>query len=113
MAQAVAALNDYVPGWRSLDADDGEPIAGASVSRRRGLPPRVRWVILQRDGFTCLYCGAKAPYVELQVDHVIAKVNGGTDDPSNLVTTCRDCNAGKGSLSIGTKAPQVVAQDNV
>lgn len=60
---------------------------------------RQRFEILRRDGHTCRYCGAQAPDVPLTVDHVIPRALGGSDDPTNLVTACRDCNGGKGSTS--------------
>lgn len=40
-----------------------------------------------------------APDVVLHVDHVLPKALGGADDPSNLVTACKDCNSGKTSTS--------------
>lgn len=60
---------------------------------------RIRYEILNRDHHTCQYCGASAPQVELQIDHVIPKALGGTDEPTNLVTACKDCNSGKTSSS--------------
>lgn len=60
---------------------------------------RLRFEILRRDSYTCRYCGAKAPDVELQVDHVIPTALGGGDEPSNLVTSCTDCNQGKSSTA--------------
>jgi hypothetical protein len=32
----------------------------------------------------------------LEIDHVVPRVQGGDDDPANLVTSCFDCNRGKG-----------------
>lgn len=58
---------------------------------------RLRYEVLRRDDHTCRYCGAKAPDVEITVDHVVPKALGGSDDPSNLVAACRDCNSGKTS----------------
>jgi hypothetical protein len=58
---------------------------------------RLRFEILRRDNHTCRYCGAKAPNVELTVDHVKPVALGGLDEPANLVTACQDCNAGKTS----------------
>ncbi len=58
---------------------------------------RLRFEVLRRDGHTCRYCGAKAPAVPLTVDHVVPRVLGGRDEPSNLVTACAECNAGKSS----------------
>ncbi|MCZ4509941.1 HNH endonuclease [Streptomyces sp. ActVer] len=58
---------------------------------------RLRYEILRRDNHACRYCGATAPNVTLNVDHVIPKSLGGSDKPTNLVTSCADCNAGKTS----------------
>lgn len=58
---------------------------------------RTRYEILRRDNHACRYCGQMAPEVKLTVDHVMPKALGGSDDPSNLVAACRDCNAGKSS----------------
>lgn len=74
-------------------ADDTPAAKPAPISRR------IRFEILRRDGHTCRYCGAQAPDVPLTVDHVIPRALGGSDDTTNLVTACRDCNYGKGSTS--------------
>ena len=58
---------------------------------------RTRYEILKRDNFTCRYCGAKAPDVKLHIDHVMPQSLGGTDDATNLVTACMECNSGKTS----------------
>lgn len=63
---------------------------------------RLRFEILRRDGYTCRYCGAMAPFVTLAVDHVIPVALAGGDEPSNLVTACTDCNAGKASIQPGS-----------
>ena len=60
------------------------------------IPARIRFAVLERDGFTCQYCGAKAPDATLNVDHVVPRCAGGPDLPDNLITSCRDCNYGKG-----------------
>lgn len=54
-----------------------------------------RFTVLERDGFACRYCGRRPPEVALEVDHVLPKSRGGTDDPENLAACCRDCNSGK------------------
>lgn len=58
---------------------------------------RTRYEVLRRDNHTCRYCGAAAPDATLTVDHVLPVALGGTDDPTNLVAACSDCNAGKSS----------------
>lgn len=60
---------------------------------------RTRFEVLRRDNHTCRYCGAAAPDVKLTVDHVVPRTLGGSDDPSNLVTACVDCNTGKASIA--------------
>lgn len=60
---------------------------------------RTRYEVLRRDDNTCRYCGGRAPEVVLTIDHVVPTALGGTDDPSNLVAACKDCNAGKSSSS--------------
>jgi len=62
---------------------------------RRPLSKRVRFAILERDGFTCQYCGASAPSVILHVDHKTPVCRGGENRDDNLITACIDCNLGK------------------
>ena len=59
------------------------------------LPKYERYNIMKRDNFTCQYCGAKSPEVQLEVDHMIPKSKGGQDTPDNLITACINCNRGK------------------
>lgn len=56
---------------------------------------RMRWRVLQRDNYTCRYCGAFAPLAVLVLDHVTPKAAGGLDVMENLVTACDICNSGK------------------
>ncbi len=65
---------------------------------RKGMPKRIRFEVLQRDGFKCRYCGKVAAETELQVDHLKPFADGGTDEGDNLVTACNDCNRGKGDM---------------
>ena len=63
--------------------------------RRRPLSKHLRVQVLARDGYHCLMCGRSKDEVALEVDHLVAVANGGTDELHNLATLCRDCNAGK------------------
>lgn len=76
-----------------------------SVSRR------LRYEVLRRDGHRCRYCGASAPDAPLTVDHVVPVALGGPDEPSNLVTACADCNAGKSSSSPDAPIVEAVTED--
>lgn len=75
---------------------------------------RKRFRILSRDGFACRYCGRKAPEVVLQVDHILARANGGSDDDTNLITSCVECNLGKmtAEMVIELPAPSPVEKSN-
>lgn len=60
---------------------------------------RLRYEVLRRDNHQCRYCGAAAPDATLTVDHVIPTALGGSDESSNLVAACVDCNAGKAATN--------------
>ena len=61
---------------------------------------KTRFEIFKRDSFTCRYCGKKSPETILEVDHVEPTSNGGGNDEMNLVTSCFDCNRGKGARNL-------------
>ena len=72
---------------------------------------RTRFEVLKRDNYTCRYC--RSVEGELTIDHVTPVTLGGTDDPSNLVAACRDCNAGKSSTSPDEVTVGAVADDHI
>jgi len=58
-------------------------------------------MIFKRDNFKCQYCGrSQQEGAVLEIDHIIPKSKGGTDDIDNLITSCRECNRGKGNHSL-------------
>jgi hypothetical protein len=65
-------------------------------SRGDVVSKQARFEVFKRDNFTCRYCGAKAPDVLLEIDHVVPRAEGGTNDLVNLTTSCAACNGGKG-----------------
>ena len=71
---------------------------------RAGISKKTRFEVFKRDSFTCQYCGAKAPDVVLEVDHIQPVAQGGTNEIMNLVTSCRDCNSGKGARRLSDSA---------
>jgi hypothetical protein len=71
---------------------------------RKNLSTRKRFAVLNRDKFTCRYCGRSAPDVELEIDHVLPVCAGGGDELSNLVTSCKSCNRGKATSLVGDHA---------
>lgn len=67
-----------------------------TANPRQPISKKTRFEILKRDKFTCQYCGKRAPDVLLEVDHVEPVVKGGKSTLLNLITSCEDCNRGKG-----------------
>lgn len=70
----------------------------------------VRHYLLEKWDRACTYCGIKG--VPLQVEHIQAKANGGTDRVANLCLACEKCNLAKGKLDIRVflaKQPDLLA----
>jgi diadenosine tetraphosphate (Ap4A) HIT family hydrolase/5-methylcytosine-specific restriction endonuclease McrA len=66
--------------------------------RTRGLSEisgSVRYEVLKAAKFRCELCGVSAEERALQVDHIVPRNHGGTDDISNLQALCYSCNAMK------------------
>ena len=55
-----------------------------------------RFNVYARDRNTCQYCGQRLPRVELNLDHVIPRSQGGTSMWENIVCSCHACNRRKG-----------------
>lgn len=70
------------------------------MGNRKSLSKKTRFEVFKRDHFTCQYCGRMAPDVILEVDHIKPVAEGGTNSMINLITSCRDCNRGKGKRRI-------------
>lgn len=79
------------------------------MAKRKGISTRVRFEVFKRDRFTCQYCGQTPPAVILHVDHVIAVASGGTNQIDNLITACKDCNAGKSDIDLSAIPASVAA----
>lgn len=73
-------------------------------SKRKPIGKKLRFEVFKRDRFTCQYCGKQAPDVVLHVDHLDPVSKGGGNDILNLVTSCSDCNMGKGAREISDDA---------
>lgn len=65
------------------------------MTERKGLSKKVRFEVFKRDSFTCQYCGRAAPEAILEADHIKPVSKNGDNDITNLITSCRACNAGK------------------
>ncbi len=57
-----------------------------------------RLAIYLRDRFTCIYCLADlhdAAPMDITLDHIVPKSDGGSNAETNLVTACRACNCSR------------------
>ena len=73
-------------------------ISGTQYQQGTLLGYEVREYLLEKWGRACSYCGSTG--VPLQVEHLQAKANGGTDRVSNLCLACEPCNRAKGTQDI-------------
>jgi diadenosine tetraphosphate (Ap4A) HIT family hydrolase len=61
------------------------------------IPGKLRYETLKRAAFRCELCGVSADERALDVDHILPKAAGGTDDSENLQALCWLCNTNKGA----------------
>jgi len=57
----------------------------------------LRYEVLKRAGFRCELCGISADERAIEVDHILPRKHGGSDDLTNLQALCFKCNANKGA----------------
>ena len=71
----------------------------------------IREYLLEKFNRTCVYCDKQD--VPLQVEHVLAKANGGGNAVSNLALSCEPCNTKKGTQRVEdflNKKPEALAK---
>ena len=78
------------------------------------IAPEIVDEIICRDEHKCVYCGFKGDsfekWLQLSIDHLIPKSQGGSDDSENLVTVCNHCN----SVTSSYQVPQeILAVDDI
>lgn len=73
-------------------------ISGVEYQQGTHFGYEIRQYLLEKWERACSYCGRTD--VPLQVEHIQAKANGGTDRVSNLCLACDACNRAKGTQDI-------------
>ncbi|HEY8332111.1 MAG TPA: RNA-guided endonuclease IscB [Pseudomonas sp.] len=58
----------------------------------------VREYLLEKWGRSCAYCAAES--VPLEIEHILARSNGGSDRVTNLTLACRPCNQRKANQPV-------------
>jgi hypothetical protein len=74
-------------------------------AKRKPLSKKTRFEVLNRDNFTCRYCGVHAEASELAIDHILPVSRGGGDESINLVAACTACNSGKSNHLLNSPLP--------
>ncbi len=68
--------------------------------------------ILERDAYTCYYCGrTESEALTMHIDHVVPWSKGGETTSDNLVTACADCNLSKGNKPLTDELRVGLAQN--
>ncbi|MDH4264802.1 MAG: HNH endonuclease [Deltaproteobacteria bacterium] len=69
-----------------------------------------RYNIFARDKNTCQYCGKKFPRLDLNLDHIIPRSQGGTSIWGNVVCSCHQCNRKKGGKTPEQARMKLISQ---
>jgi len=82
---------------------------GKVFNNSRRQPPLTNRALFKRDHFTCLYCGNPFEYEHLSRDHVKPISRGGRDIWTNVVTSCKRCNARKSNAILADITMELLA----
>ena len=73
----------------------GDEVFAHRSRHRTAISGSIRYRVFTRAKGRCECCGAHEHQAALEVDHIIPKNRGGSDDISNFQALCFRCNAGK------------------
>ena len=71
-----------------------------------GYSNAVKEQVFSKTNYRCAYCGQKlvldieGANWQYAFDHIVPRVKGGTDEPSNLFACCKSCNCKKKSKDL-------------
>lgn len=81
-----------------MQAMENPPIEGCEYQQGTLAGYELRAYLLEKWGRACAYCGKQG--VPLQIEHIQARANGGSDRASNLCLACGPCNQRKGTQDV-------------
>ena len=64
--------------------------------KKERIPTALRRMVIERDGYYCVYCDENLENSEIHLDHVIPESKGGTLTIDNLKPICARCNLSMG-----------------
>lgn len=92
--------NDEHSAWMLPDHKRAQVKERSDKQRTQGMnwvSKQKRLALYIRDGFSCSYCHSNInDGIKLTLDHIIPRIEGGSNHETNLVTTCKQCNEVKG-----------------
>ena len=88
METVEAVLGDRISGYLEHRNPFGD-------SNHDAVAGSLRYEVLRRAGARCELCGISSKDMQIDVDHIIPRAKGGSNDLSNLQALCRTCNAQK------------------
>ncbi len=90
-------LDRYKAGIEAENKEVLEPEEIPELDSYSFVRPGKWWAVLARDKWKCLSCGrtSREDGATLEVDHIVPRSKGGTDEMDNLQTLCKKCNIGK------------------
>lgn len=92
--RATSAANEEEPRWVQPRLWSDAELSVVSEPPPRPVSRRRREVF-ERSGSRCFYCSCALSIDDFEVEHQQPKALGGTDEPLNLVASCRPCNRSK------------------
>ena len=81
-----------------MQAMQNPEISGVEYQQGELAGYEVREYLLEKWGRCCAYCGTEN--IPLEIEHIQARSNGGSDRVSNLTLACRPCNQRKGNQPV-------------
>jgi 5-methylcytosine-specific restriction endonuclease McrA len=88
----------------------GEEVFAHRSRHRTPISGSIKYRVLTRAKGRCECCGAHEHQRALEVDHIVPRNQGGSDDLSNLQALCFRCNAGKrDAVCLRKRAPPTSA----
>lgn len=91
-AHVVVSMVSFCLGFRFLEERE---LRDGCASKTKRWSTAAYDSVYERDGEACRYCGEEDAEL-LTIDHVVPRIQGGSDDASNLVVCCKSCNSRKG-----------------
>jgi len=95
----VARIGTTLRAVTEQIAQAGQRLPVVRTTDHRELDPRIRKMVLLRDGYSCQWCKRNIREdTAFQIDHIHPWSTGGTNATDNLRTLCVDCNQSRSNF---------------